>query len=87
MLQASVDTEAEALEARSLGWRTFRVRLPGEPLLAFESDCESVSGAQCIDCLGCHGGRSPCRSIEIHGCRSRRYVEFRAAEQLTPAGL
>jgi hypothetical protein len=86
VLMASVDTAEDAREARKQGWRTFRVRLPGEPLLSFEADCESVSGATCIECLSCHGGRAPCRSIEVHGYLAARYAKFREAEELETRG-
>ncbi len=59
-LMASVDTPAEFREARALGWKTFRVRLPEEPLLEGEFICpKSAEGGYrltCLQCGACKGG-------------------------------
>jgi len=56
---ASVDTVAEAAEARANGWRFFRVRGHGDPLLTNEFACpaaaESGKRLQCVDCFACNG--------------------------------
>jgi hypothetical protein len=61
LLMASVDTPAEAWRARSLGWRTFRVRLADEGLLPCESICPaSIEGGKrtsCSECGQCDGAR------------------------------
>ena len=61
LLMASVDSPAEAWQARSMGWRTFRVRLPGELLLPTESVCpasnEGGKRTSCSECGQCDGAR------------------------------
>lgn len=58
-LMASVDTPDEYHHARSTGWRTFRTRLPDEPLLDGEYICPaSAEGGKrmtCDTCLTCDG--------------------------------
>lgn len=76
-LMASVDSIEEYHEAHDAGWRTFRMRAIGSPLLPGEIDCPAsdLQGhrLQCKDCLACNGlGRNntPRRvsvSIEVHG--------------------
>lgn len=71
---ASVDTEGEAQLARNMGWRTFRVRRPGDPKLDFESVCPASAEAgkklTCDECLACSGtatGRRGGIVITAHG--------------------
>ncbi len=69
LLMASVDTTAELLIARSMGWSTFRVT-PDTDHHAFEKLCASErNGTACADCLFCDGARSGILSIHIpvHG--------------------
>lgn len=59
-LMASVDTLAEFEEARSLGWRTFRVRHgPGDTLQPGEITCPASPEAHhrttCANCTLCNG--------------------------------
>jgi len=55
---ASVHSEAEALEAQAMGWRTFRERGPDDPLMDNEIQCpHRTHGVQCVDCLLCDGVR------------------------------
>lgn len=60
ILMASVDNEREAIVARSKGWRTFRVRVDGEPLMSKEFVCPaSIEGGNrltCETCGACNGG-------------------------------
>lgn len=78
---ASVDTLAEAREARALGWRTFRVRLAGDPIADREHACpaaaESGAKLQCVDCLACGGadGRRGSPTIIVHGSMARRFAD------------
>jgi len=71
---ASVDSEAEAREASAMGWRYFRVRKAGEPLLEGERQCPAEErGVKCINCCLCHGGsRGPNVVITEHGSFLRR---------------
>ena len=87
LAMASVFSLAEQAEARSLGWRTFRVRLPGDPLHQGEISCPAVSpgsAVQCAQCLLCSGisgrggmigkdraVRGRCISVEVHGTPDR----------------
>lgn len=74
ILMASVDTVDEAITAGLRGWRTFRVRLEHEPLIAgAEFICPASDEAghriTCADCQLCRGTSSPARSVAIiaHG--------------------
>lgn len=74
---ASVDTENEFIAAHLAGWRTFRWRRPGAPLMEFGAPLEFVCPASeesnfratCLDCQLCQGASSPARSvaIRVHG--------------------
>ena len=64
ILMASVDSEAEALEAQARGWRTFRVKGPDEPLLPNEMQCvEQTKGVQCAPCGICCGNKLKAKNI------------------------
>jgi hypothetical protein len=84
---ASVDSEAEALEAQALGWRTYRARMPGDDCLPSEIGCPAADEAParrdgtkptCSSCGLCRGsiagrnGQAKSISIEIHGQAIRR---------------
>lgn len=70
-LMASVDTPAEALRARSKGWRTFRVRLEGEPLDPTEVLCAAErERSNCSACGACDGASArPSIVATVHGLR------------------
>lgn len=74
-LMASVDSPAERVAADAAGWRTFRVRSPGEDLLPGERVCPAESdGMTCNACRRCDGMASPERAsvvIHAHGSPSR----------------
>lgn len=80
---ASVETEVDALEARSRGWRTFRVTTsPGDKSLSKEVICPASEEAghkiQCIDCGACDGTSSNRKShivIHAHGSRTKKFKE------------
>jgi hypothetical protein len=69
----SVESEAQALDAQQAGWRTFRSRAEGAPLLAREIECPTER-VDCLDCLLCRGASIGAKSISIpvHGFASRR---------------
>ena len=76
ILMASVDSIAELVIARSLGWGTFRV---GSEASAGESLCASERvGAACADCLLCAGARGGLESVHIpaHGTGKRHFVDM-----------
>lgn len=69
ILMASVDTTAELVIARSMGWSTFRVT-PDHDHHTVEILCASDrSGTPCADCLACAGARGGLSAIHIpvHG--------------------
>jgi len=77
LIMASVDTAAELLIARSMGWSTFRVT-PDLDHHSFEKLCASDrDGTPCIDCQACAGARSGIRSvfIPVHGTGRRHFIE------------
>jgi hypothetical protein len=76
LAMASVDTPAEAVEAVEAGWRYFRVRPEGAPLLAGEIDCPSKRGVSCVDCGLCGGNQRKAKniSIEVHGATKARFA-------------
>ena len=79
-VMASVDSVAEQDIARSMGWRTFRVRTETEPLESNEFPCpaspEGGERMQCIDCQACDGGRAGKASatIIVHGAMSKYFA-------------
>jgi len=78
ILMASVDSIAELVIARSLGWSTFRV---GSEASAGESLCASERvGTPCADCLLCAGARGGLESVHIppHGTGARHFVDMPA---------
>ena len=77
LLMASVDSVAELVIARSLGWSTFRVT-PDSNHEATETLCASDrDGTPCADCLACAGMRGGLRSIHIpvHGSGAGHFIE------------
>jgi hypothetical protein len=74
LCMASVDSENEATEAQSLGWRTFRVAMPTDlAKLPIESRCpasaEMGKKLVCSTCLACDGatGKRGSIVIQAHG--------------------
>lgn len=77
LLMASVDTSAELVIARSMGWSTFRVT-PDLDHHSIETLCASDrDGTPCADCQACAGARSGIRSVFIpaHGTGKRHFIE------------
>lgn len=71
---ASCDTDAEREEAKALGFRTFRVRAKGAPVLKGEGQCpasaELGKPVQCAQCMLCGGNRVTAKAditILAHG--------------------
>lgn len=90
---ASCDTAAERSAALAMGWRTFRVRTPSEPLAPGEFVCPASEGAgrrlTCAECGACSGslsgGANATPVIVFHGpaiagnYRLRRFQSIQAA--------
>ena len=82
LCMASVDSEAQAIEARSSGWRTFRVRAAvTAPVMAGEIACpaseEAGKRTTCSDCRACGGTQAKARVsivIAAHGTTARRFA-------------
>ena len=75
LLMASVDSIAELVIARSMGWSTFRV---GSEASVGESLCESTRvGTPCAICQLCAGARNGLESVHIppHGKGSVHFIE------------
>lgn len=82
LCMASVDNEAEAVEAQALGWRTFRVKDSAVPKLKCEAVCpaseESGKKMQCFQCLACSGKQSNI-VINVHGAKWKQAAFLEAA--------
>jgi hypothetical protein len=89
---ASVDSVQEAVEARAKGWRYFRTREPGEPLLPGEVQCPATKEAvranpitcsQCGLCAGNARAKLPSVSVWRHENAKRKA----AAVAMTSLGI
>lgn len=73
IVMASADTPEDYTDATAAGWRTFRVRSGGEPLIPGEISCpasdEGGKRTTCANCLLCAGADRSARNIAImdHG--------------------
>lgn len=77
-LMASCDSPEDRQEAKKLGYRTFRVRRAGEPLLPGEMNCpadHAINPVQCAQCMKCGGTKKQCKdiSIVVHGSRAKNF--------------
>ncbi len=87
LCMASVDSLGEALKARLMGLRYFRIRTATEPMAAREFICpasdEAGKRATCATCGACSGtrdnGRGGSAVIIVHGTKARRFAAQRAA--------
>ena len=87
LVMASVDSETEALQARALGWRTFRVTVPGAQPGPGEFTCPASSEAgkrsTCAQCQACdgalRGSRKASPVIVVHGSKQRRFIALAVA--------
>lgn len=85
LMMASVDNEPDAWAAIRSGWRTYRIRLPTERLLPFESRCpaavESGERTTCLRCAQCDGAKHldlrRSYSVIAHGPGARAYDRTR----------
>jgi hypothetical protein len=93
-LMASVESEREAEAARWLGWRTFRIRRKGDPIMGSEVVCPASAEAghtsTCDRCRLCSGVGQRTRNvvIEAHGQEAGQFIrleEVRRGEHDTRA--
>ena len=80
IIMASCDHAGDYHDAKALGWKTYRAKLPGEHRMPGERPCPAnpETGVTCADCLGCNGQRRDF-TIDVHGtvANINRYREFR----------
>ncbi len=77
LMMASTETEGDTRLAQSLGWRTFRVRIPGSHSLQSETVCptDTHTGVDCASCLLCNPSRrAKSIVIDAHGKGTARFV-------------
>jgi len=86
LVMASADSASDRDVARSMGWRTFRVRTADESLGAREIVCpaspEGGDRRQCVTCLACDGADRAGKvsvAIIVHGSKARRFVPIAIA--------
>lgn len=79
-VMASVNSPEEQIEATSLGWRTFRIRRPENPMFSDEISCPAsdeagnrTTCAKCLLCMGTSKGRVKNITIIAHGARARNF--------------
>jgi hypothetical protein len=79
LCMASVDSPVQRARALALGWKTFRIRLPDEPVLPGEFICPKGEEADqrllCVQCGACRGGTWTGQATPVtvlHGPPARR---------------
>ena len=75
-LMASCDSPEDRADAKAKGYRTFRVRRQGDPLLPGEIDCPADGmKITCSNCLKCNGNKRKGKdiSIVVHGSRAKNF--------------
>ncbi|MGX9944952.1 hypothetical protein ACTG4Q_21040 [Bradyrhizobium denitrificans] len=84
---ASCDSEQDRVDAKALGFRTFRVRGKDDPKLPGEGHCpasnEMGKATQCAMCLLCGGARSAAKAditIIAHGAGSKHFERSKEPE-------
>jgi hypothetical protein len=92
LCMASVDSPGQRERALALGWKTFRVRAEGEPVLPGEFICPKGVEAErrllCVQCGACRGGRYTGQATpvtQVHGLPAlRRHFAADPRRQLLP---
>ena len=77
---ASTDNQVEYFQAKTAGWRSFRVRLETDNLLPHEIICPASPEAghklTCSQCTACNGGNKRSNiAIIVHGTTANRYKD------------
>ena len=77
LCMASVESLEDQDLARSMGWRTYRIRRQDEPLEFNEIACPSdTQGRKCCDCMACDGALKPSAAsvaIVVHGSKASKW--------------
>jgi hypothetical protein len=80
LCMASADSVVDMEMAHAMGWRTFRVRGAGEPVLKSEKPCpaskEMGHRTSCVNCKACGGHSAKARVsmvIIAHGATANRF--------------
>lgn len=71
-MMASADTQEEAREAQSLGWRTFRILTPDQTPVSTETLCRTIrTGTACQVCGLCAGTDVKAKpvAVPLHGSK------------------
>jgi hypothetical protein len=89
LCMASCDSEADHVQAKAEGWRTFRVRLAYEPLARREITCPASAEAGhktvCAACQACGGTLAKAKAdiaIVAHGPKARRFELYRNGQAI-----
>lgn len=85
-IMASCDSETDYVDAKALGYRTFRVRTADESLHKREIVCPASKEAgvktNCAACIACGGNGAKARvdiAIVAHGTPGRNFLKLKAA--------
>ena len=80
---ASCDNEEDYYLAKSMGWRTFRIKAKGEIYFAEERNCPaSPEGghktvcAYCLRCGGTDSSNSRDVAINVHGTGKKHFLKL-----------
>lgn len=89
LCMASADSVAEAVMAKSMGWRTFRVRTATEAVMDKEFICpaskEAGNKTDCASCKACMGTSAKAKASPViiaHGAKSRRFELTRSPSKI-----
>lgn len=78
LMMASADTQAEAREAQSLGWRTFRILTPDQKPASTETLCRNIrTGIACQVCGLCRGTSLKAKHVAmpLHGSKRVHFYQ------------
>lgn len=77
LLMASCDTPQDRLDAKALGWSTFRVKHPMQEKMAKEYVCpaseEAGKKSMCFTCKKCSGDKAKDVVINVHGTYKKHF--------------
>lgn len=89
LCMASADNAIEAVMAKAMGWRTFRVRTATEAVMDKEFICpaskEAGNKTDCASCKACMGTSAKAKASPViiaHGAKSRRFELTRSPSKI-----